>query len=298
MSVSNSRSLLRAAVFPFLFAFSTLIASMPAQAVLPQLATPTLSFSNPTQTTIDITVTAGATGAPFGFTIQWMTQADYIANGNVFSSVAPLGCDASFAGEAAGSRYPLAPGQSITVIAGNFVQDNGFSTSCLGPLVCGTAYVFRVFAHGGGGIWRPSPFSQIYVASTAPCSTGCTLTQGYWKTHGPIPVGNNLDTWPVNTLSLGATSYTDLQLLSILNQQPLGNGLVSLAHQLIAAKLSIANGADATAIASTVAAADALIGLLVVPPVGSDFLDPSVTDTLTKALDVWLNANECNSTDT
>jgi hypothetical protein len=65
---------------------------------------------------------------------------------------------------------------------------------------------------------------------------------------------------------------------------------------LIAVRLSEANGADATSIAAAISAADALIGGLIVPPVGSGFLDPNVTGTVTDELDAWLNANECNST--
>jgi hypothetical protein len=120
---------------------------------------------------------------------------------------------------------------------------------------------------------------------------GCTYTQGFWKTHGPVPVGNNDNEWPVTSLSLGTTNYTDLQLLSILNTPPQGNGLISLAHQLIAAKLNVANGADDTDIASTIAAADALVDGLVIPPVGSGSLSPSVTSGLTDALDDYNSGN-------
>ena len=42
----------------------------------------------------------------------------------------------------------------------------------------------------------------------------CTLTQGYWKTHGPIPSGNNTNVWPVTALDLGTVNYVDLQLQS------------------------------------------------------------------------------------
>ena len=59
------------------------------------------------------------------------------------------------------------------------------------------------------------------------------------------------------------------QLLSILQHSPGGNGLVSLAQQLIAAKLNLANGTDASCVAATVADADTLIGYLIVPSVGT-----------------------------
>jgi len=104
----------------------------------------------------------------------------------------------------------------------------------------------------------------------------CTLTQGYWKNH-PAE-------WPVASLSLGSVTYTKAEALSILGRSVQGNGLVSLAHQLIATKLDVASGSTNT-VASEIAASDALIGSLVVPPVGSDSLAPSATSALAQALD-------------
>jgi hypothetical protein len=150
---------------------------------------------------------------------------------------------------------------------------------------CGDSICVRAQYVTGGGqthvdthFSTPTPYQII-------CSGTCTLTQGYWKTHGPIPLGNNTNTWPVTSLMLGTVSYTDLQLLSIFNTPPAGNGLLSLAHQLIAAKLNIIRGADDSAIAATIIAADTLIDGLVVPPVGSGSLNPSATSALTDALD-------------
>jgi len=79
----------------------------------------------------------------------------------------------------------------------------------------------------------------------------------------------------VNQLQLGNHTYKRQQLQSILEQPVRGNGLVSLAHQEIAAKLNIANGAYGSCIAQTLAEADALIGNLVIPPVGTGFLPPT-----------------------
>jgi hypothetical protein len=84
-------------------------------------------------------------------------------------------------------------------------------------------------------------------------------TQGFWKNHS--------DVWPLQSLTLGAVSYSESQLLQILNHPAQGNGLVILAHQLIAAKLNIANGADPTLVQQTVIDADSMIGGLIVPPV-------------------------------
>jgi hypothetical protein len=290
MNAKINGSLPRAAILGCLFAVATLL-SPAVVAAKPTLATPTLSFSNETQTTIDVTVTAGSTGAPYGFSLQWMTLDDYLANG--FSSVLPLGCEASFAGPANNSRYALAAGTSVTVTVGDFTVDNGFSTICQGPLVCGTTYVFRVFAHGGAA-WLLSPKSDPLAAqdTTAPCTKSgtCTLSQGYWKNHP--------NDWPVTSLTLGNVLYTETQLLEILNDPVVGNGLISLARQVIAAKLSIDAGSDPTPIAGVIPTADALIGNLVVPPIGGGFLAPSVTDALTSALKDWITANDCSSDDT
>lgn len=124
---------------------------------------------------------------------------------------------------------------------------------------------------------NPTPFDVL-------CGLTCTYSQGYWKSHGPIPSGNNSNVWPVASLMLGSVSYTNLQLLSILNQSVGGNGLVSLAHQLIAAKLNVANGADDSAVAAAIQSADLLIGALIVPPVGSGSLAPSETSALNQTL--------------
>jgi hypothetical protein len=115
-----------------------------------------------------------------------------------------------------------------------------------------------------------------------PCATGgCTLTLGFWKTHP--------DNWPVASLTLGTVNYNQTQLLSILNQSVRGNGLVLLAHQLIAAKLNVANGATCASVVASIAAADALIGGLIVPPVGAGSLSTSAVSSLATALDNFNN---------
>jgi hypothetical protein len=123
-----------------------------------------------------------------------------------------------------------------------------------------------------------------YTNTFTPPPSGCTFTQGYWKTHGPSATGNNSNEWDVTSLTLGTVNYTAAQLQSIFDTAPKGNGLIALAHQLIAAKLNIANGADGSSIAATIAAADALIGGLVVPPVGSGTLTSAQVAALVTAL--------------
>ena len=78
---------------------------------------------------------------------------------------------------------------------------------------------------------------------------GCTLTQGYWKTHslaGPAPYD---DGW----LAIGAGGSSTLfftstrSWLTIFNTPPSGgNAYLQLAHQYMAAKLNVLNGASST----------------------------------------------------
>jgi hypothetical protein len=83
----------------------------------------------------------------------------------------------------------------------------------------------------------------------------CPRSQGYWK--------NNPQSWPVSSLVLGAQAYTMAELLNILNT-PIGSGRAAdasiiLAHQLIAAKLNVANGADPAPVSNAIADGDALL---------------------------------------
>ena len=261
------------------------------------MSTPVLSCGASAEVSLDILVCAGATGAPAGFSLQWVT-AEQLANGpdgisgtlddNTWPASDSLGlCKASFSGNANGSIYNLGKNACTSVNVGdNLFDDPGASSNCAStPLECGTTYAFRSFAHANASLFR-SNFTSNLFCSTPACEPvdGCTFTQGYWKTHGPIPTGNNVNEWPVTGLTLGNVAYTDLQLQAIFDTPAAGNGLISLAHQLMAAKLNIANGADDSSIAAAIAAADALIGNLVVPPAGAGSLSNASTSALTGML--------------
>ena len=260
----------------------------------------TLSCSAVSGAAIDVTVCAGESGASAGFSIQWETLADYNLYGWSAQNAPSYRCASLSGVPGCASKYSLGASQCVTVNVGtNLFDDCGASATC-GPteLNCGTAYIFRAFAHNIPGGLKASDKSATTQCTTFDCGgQGCTFTQGYWKTHGPegCATGNNTNSWldvvsdPANpvhvtTLTLGTVSYTDLQLCSILNTPASGNGLLALAHQLIAAKLNIANGSSATTIQSSIDAADGLIGSSVIPPVGSAYLSPSATSALLSAL--------------
>lgn len=107
----------------------------------------------------------------------------------------------------------------------------------------------------------------------------CTVTLGFWKNHHAAFLART----PNDGLHLGNHLYTESQLFSILHTVPAGNGLIQLARQLITAKLN--GGQFDPNIDDAVAAADALIGNKIVPPVGTGFIKPSLTSSLIDQLD-------------
>ncbi len=147
---------------------------------------------------------------------------------------------------------------------------NGVATFSLG----GIQNVTRVRLNFSGSMG----FDNLAFCTTPP-GGGCTFTQGYWKNHPEV--------WPVSSLTLGSVTYSKEQLLQILSKPVQGNGLVSLARQLIAAKLNVANGAAPAAIADTIAAADALIGSKNVLTGG--YIHPSQSSALNDKLDQYNN---------
>jgi hypothetical protein len=86
--------------------------------------------------------------------------------------------------------------------------------------------------------------------------------------------------------------------MAILDNPAQGNGLVILAHQVIAAKLNIANGADPSAAQQAIADADAMIATLVIPPIGDGYLLPgqtgNITETLTEYKEGTIGPGHCN----
>jgi hypothetical protein len=79
----------------------------------------------------------------------------------------------------------------------------------------------------------------------------CPRSQGYWKNHAAA--------WPVDSLAIGAETYAKAELLVLLRTPPRGDASMILAHQLIAAKLNVANGSDTAPIAAALADADSLL---------------------------------------
>ncbi|MBC7271524.1 MAG: hypothetical protein H5T76_22915 [Streptomyces sp.] len=105
--------------------------------------------------------------------------------------------------------------------------------------------------------------SSVTVLINIPCDTGCTLTQGYWKTHskqGPAPYDDN---WKnVGSLEEQTQFFNSGQTWhTVFWTAPAGNAYYVLAHQYMAAKLNVLNGASAPAnVTQAIAEAETLLG--------------------------------------
>jgi len=147
---------------------------------------------------------------------------------------------------------------AFTVMYNGFV--NGDTTANLsGTLVC-TTTATRNSPPGTFPIVCTGLTSNNYVINYNPGNlvvfqlndgTACGLTQGYWKNHSA--------NWPVTSLMLGSQTYTQAQLLALLNDPVGGDASLILAKQLIAAKLNVPNGTLYSTDGGAIQAADTLL---------------------------------------
>jgi hypothetical protein len=88
---------------------------------------------------------------------------------------------------------------------------------------------------------------------------GCTLTQGYWKTHsdlGPAPFD---ETWDLLPSGSSTIFYLSTQTwYEVFHTAPAGNAYYNLAHQFMAAVLNGLAGADLSDVSAELTAADGL----------------------------------------
>jgi hypothetical protein len=237
-------------------------------------------------TSVRIMVMAGTSGAEGGFNVEWMKKSTFDALGGWPAAGDPAIVRGEFTGtpawviEGTSGDYTLPPVKWQALEMGELFDESGVLASSTAELDANTDYVVRVTARAAGSSTESVP-TQTLVVSTTNSQQNCTFTQGYWKNHTGV--------WPTASLQLGTVTYTATQLLAIFNQPARGNGLTILAHQLIAAKLNILHGADASSVSSTIAAADAMIGGLVCKPVGSGSLSPSAVNSLSQTLDSYNN---------
>ena len=109
----------------------------------------------------------------------------------------------------------------------------------------------KIVAAGGAQDSSTGYFALARYQSTATVPASCPHSDGFWKKHDEL--------WPVDALTLGSQSYSEVGLLRILSSPVRGDASILLARQLIAAKLNIASGSGSLDMAADVASADGLL---------------------------------------
>src|SRR5215471_7591048 len=159
------------------------------------LDAPALASPDPAASSfVHLDVTAGASGAPNGFTIQWMTQALFDANGSAWPAdeTDPRIKSALFFGFPSlntvdgTTSFMLGPDAVADIEIGDIFDETGVTSANRDELNQGTTFVFRVKANGdpgdptGGGVGLTagsslipgSAYSATHYASTkAPPAT-------------------------------------------------------------------------------------------------------------------------------
>jgi len=131
-----------------------------------------------------------------------------------------------------------------------FAEPRTFSyTKTYGGAVCGTTTYPNTarFASNNGGSGSDS-WSVTHTITGCSTGAGCTLTQGYWKTHSQKgPARHTDDTWNlVGPLAEDTPFYLSGQSwYQVFWTSPSGNAYYTLAHQFMAATLNRLNGASA-----------------------------------------------------
>ena len=248
------------------------------------LDAPSPSLLTADRTSVTLRVQAGPSGAPAGFVVEWLSADRYHALGGWpaggagvqvgdFNGVPTLNVTPETGG------YRLGSGETVLIVLGRLFDETGVASTNREELPEGTTFMIRVCASAGDGIESSPPSPTLTAATLSPGVYDCTLTQGFWKNHP--------ESWlRVSSLMLGEVSYSQSQLLAIFGQPANGNGLVALAHQLIAVQLNLLLGVvPPPEVAAAIHQADALIGARIVPPIGSGALSASLTAGLTSALD-------------
>lgn len=206
---------------------------------------------------------------------------DFVSAGKVFTVVGPDTGNGGFRGTLGTEITVFVDGAANTTIHTSCSQEIGpgmiFGDFLIvyaesknnGPMCPATG------GEGGGGDDGGDDGSDGEVA---------TGTIGYWKNHG--------DAWPVTELSLGGVVYTRDEALALLDRPVGGDATISLAYQLVAAKLNVALGTDASCIANTIAEADAFLASY---PLGSKPKGGAKTaaTNLQEELDAYNNGQLC-----
>jgi hypothetical protein len=156
-----------------------------------------------------------------------------------------------------------------------FTYNHTFDTSVCGPYQLQNVAVFTTTAGTSATVNSQTPKTgqdTVTVGVNVTCPVvGCTLTQGYWKTHNLSFKGGAAkkadDTWNIlpqaeltgffttdatHTYPVVGPNTAPFTWFGVFWTAPQGNPYYNLAHQYEAAKLNVLNGADPTVVTTAI----------------------------------------------
>jgi hypothetical protein len=175
--------------------------------------------STATVTTSDGSVSSTATAINFGSPISVVGQTINVTD-----------TYAGSLGQVTGSANP-------TVVTFNYNRMVGPYNACGDYLLTNKAAIVET---GQSSDWD--------VKVNVPCASSCTLTQGYWKTHSQIGPAPYDAAWQnIGPLQEQSTFFlSGASWYNVFWTAPRGNPYYILAHQYMAAKLNVLDGAIPT----------------------------------------------------
>jgi hypothetical protein len=147
-------------------------------------------------------------------------------------------------------------------------------TRDIGAHSCGSFDVVNTVDVSSSDAHHPLATDTHTIHVVVPCETGCTLTQGYWKTHSIYGPASKPDSaWNLLPGGLGPDTVFFLSgdtWYEVFWTAPAGNAYYNLAHQYMAARLNILNGASApAAVSSAITTATGLFGTYTPAQIGA-----------------------------
>lgn len=253
------------------------------------LNAPGLAVASANTHSVSLTVTAGSTGMPAGFSIQWISKAQYDQSGWPNDSTL---CKASFSGNANGHFYNLGANQSVVVALGDVVYDvpgASASTNCGDYMICGTQYVFRAFAHANSSNNKSNMSANLTGATTACPTMDCSYSRGYWFNTGS---GQSTHTWP-GAITVGGYSYDEATGRAAFAALPNNNPLKQYFAQVGAILLSSYNTGVPAAVQADVDAINNYLSTLGAPLSASSTGSDAAANTAAGNISNWIDANHC-----
>lgn len=204
--------------------------------------------------TLPYSLPAGFTSPPCSYTASGNGPAPTsntvtvsLSDGTSYSATVPVNYTSSNETDECITVNDSLAGALGTVCAGEAPRTFEYSYA-VGPYdTCGLYHVDNIasFVTNDTGTTGSANWT---VNVTVPCVAGCTLTQGYWKTHsefGPAPYDA---TWALLPTGASTSFYLSGQTWYEVFWTPPagGNRYYQLAHQFMAARLNVLNGAATT----------------------------------------------------